>query len=457
MAVLRTIGGHNVFQDFYRDVTDKPSTETLPSRVRDSIKARDDASEVLIKIFQLVVVVFFGVLYALSRKTDAGTAFSPVPYVLAAYLVLTIIGLIWAFNRSLPDWAVYISIGFDIALLLLLILSFHIQYNQPASFFLKAPTLLYIFLFIALRALRFQPRFVLAAGLIAAAGWASLIVYVITVDPSNTMITRDYVIYLTSNSILIGGEVDKIITIVMVTIVLALALRRGQCLLVQAVAEQTAARDLSRFFDESVADHIRSANHEIAPGEGVKREVAVLNVDIRGFTRFAAKVSPDQVMILLSEYQALLVPVIQRHHGTIDKFMGDGILATFGAVSESRSAAADSLRAVDEIIAVAEAWTKARQSCGLEPITVNASVAVGPVIFGAVGGENRLEYTVIGSAVNLSAKLEKYNKDLGVSAVTTETCYRMAVEQGYGREGLGSTETDVDGVGEAQTLVVLHP
>lgn len=456
MAVLQTTVRHNVFRSLYRDITDKPSTQTLPRRVRDSIKAQDDASEVLIKIFQLVVVVFFGTLYAVSRKTDAGTAFSPVPYVLVAYFVLTIIGLIWALNRTLPNWAIYISIGFDIGLLLLLILSFHIQYNQPASFFLKAPTLFYIFLFISLRALRFQPRFVLAAGLIAAAGWASLIVYVITVDANNTMITKDYVSYLTSNSILIGGEIDKIITIVMVTIVLALVLRRGQRLFVQAVAEQAAAHDLSRFFDESVASQIRYADHEIAAGEGVQREVAVLNVDIRGFTRFAAKVAPDQVITLLSEYQTLLVPVIQAHHGTIDKFMGDGILATFGAVAESQSAAADSLRTVDEIIAVAEAWAKARKSRGLEPITVNASVALGPVIFGAIGGENRLEYTVIGAAVNLSAKLEKHNKDLGVSAVTTETCYQKALEQGYDREGLRRTEADVDGVGETQKLVVLH-
>ncbi|GBF25529.1 adenylate cyclase 1 [bacterium MnTg02] len=456
MAVLQTNERHNVFRNLYRDITDKPSTEALPRRVRDSIKAQDDASEVLIKIFQLVIVIFFGILYAVSRKTDAGTAFSPVPYVLVAYFVLTIIGLIWALKRTLPNWAIYISIGFDIGLLLLLIVSFHIQYNQPASFFLKAPTLLYIFLFIALRALRFQPRFVLAAGFIAAAGWASLIVYVITVDANNTMITKDYVTYLTSNSILIGGEIDKIITIIMVTIVLALVLRRGQRLFVQAVAEQTAAHDLSRFFDESVASQIRSADHEIAAGEGVQREVAVLNVDIRGFTRFAAKVSPDQVITLLSEYQTLLVPVIQGHHGTIDKFMGDGILATFGAVAESESAAADSLRAVDEIIAVAEAWAKARKSRGLEPIKVNASVALGPVIFGAIGGENRLEYTVIGSAVNLSAKLEKHNKDLGVSAVTTETCYRKALEHGYDRKGLRRTEADVDGIGEAQKLVVLH-
>ncbi len=456
MIALPTTERHGVLQALYHDIADKPSTETLPGRVLESIKKQDDASEVAIKVFQLALAIFFAVLYTVSRKTDAGTAFSPVPYVLSVYFVLTLIGLIWALNRSIPDWAVYISIGFDIGLLLLLIVSFHIQYQQPASFFLKAPTVFYIFLFIAIRALRFQPRFVLVAGLIAAAGWLALIGYVITVDPQNTMITKDYVIYLTSNSILIGGEIDKIITIVMVTFVLALVLRRGQRLFVQAIAEQTAARDLSRFFDESVATQIRSADRQIAAGEGVKREAAVLNVDIRGFTTLASEMPPDQVMCLLAEYQALIVPIIQRHKGTIDKFMGDGILATFGAVAESATAAADSLRAVDEIIAAAEDWARTRQARCERPIRINASVALGPVIFGAIGGQNRLEYTVIGSAVNLSAKLEKHNKDLGARAVTTEACYQMAIREGYERVGLPQKHTRVGGVGEALKVVILH-
>ncbi|MFP3386859.1 adenylate/guanylate cyclase domain-containing protein, partial [Tritonibacter sp. SIMBA_163] len=80
-----------------------------------------------------------------------------------------------------------------------------------ASFYLKAPTLLYVFIFIALRALRFEARFVLAAGLTAAAGWALLVLYVVTVNPEDPMITRNYVTYLTANSVLLGAEFDKII------------------------------------------------------------------------------------------------------------------------------------------------------------------------------------------------------------------------------------------------------
>ena len=83
-------------------------------------------------------------------------------------------------------------------LLMALIWSFHLQYKQPASFYLKVPTLLYVFIFIALRGLRFQARFVIIAGVAAAVGWLLMVVYAITVDPANSMITRNYVKYMTS-------------------------------------------------------------------------------------------------------------------------------------------------------------------------------------------------------------------------------------------------------------------
>ena len=442
---------------FRMDLSAGNGAATLPQRVVRAIAARADASEVLIKLIQLVIVMLFGVLYALAPKTDAGTEFSPVPFVLAFYLAATLVGLVWSLRARLPDWAVYFSIVLDMTLLMTMILSFHIQYQQPASFVLKAPALLYVFIFIALRALRFEPRFVMVAGVTAALGWALMIYYVINIDPEDTMITHSYVDYMTGNVILLGAEFDKIIAILTVTAILALALRRGRKLLVDAVAESAAARDLSRFFDEGVANQIRGADREIAAGEGVKRTAAVLNVDIRRFTPLAARMDPSDVMGLLADYQARIVPVIQRNNGTIDKFLGDGIMATFGATTESATYAADSLRAVDEIMDAVDAWDEERRQSGVAPVVVNVSVAAGPLVFGAVGGQNRLEYTVIGAAVNLSAKLEKHNKVLSVRAVTTVKCLEMALDQGYaGRDDYRRSSAAVAGVDDDHDVVVLH-
>ena len=425
----------------------------LPTRVRDQIRAQQDRSEILIGWFQLSVVLILGTLYLISPKTFAEDAdFAPVPWALASYLILTLVRLVWAHRSRLPAWSLAVSVVFDMALLMVLIWSFHLQYQQPASFYLKAPTLLYVFIFIALRALRFEARFVLLAGIVAAVGWGVMIVYVIAIDPTDTMITRNYVTYMTSNAILLGAEFDKIISILLVTGIIAVALQRAKGLLVRAVAEQTAARELSRFFDPEIAARIKGSEQEIRAGTGELRDAAILNLDMRGFTKLVGQASADEVVGLLAEYQARMVPVIQKHGGTIDKFLGDGIMATFGATVPSDTYAADAMAALDEALSEARDWQAERLAAGRPSPNVNGAVATGRILFGAVGDETRLEYTVIGDAVNLSAKLEKANKDLGVRAVCDAASYELARQQGYSPPGDKSRQNAVTIAGVAQPM-----
>jgi len=404
----------------------------IPERVEAAIHAQQDASERLIGWIQLAVVVTFGTLYVLSPKTFSAQAeIVPVPYALAAYLMFTILRLALAYRGRLAGWFLTVSVVADMGLLLGLIWSFHIQYNQPPSFYLKAPTLLYVFIFIALRALRFEARYVLIAGFVSALGWGFLIAYVIYSQPEDPMITRNYVTYLTSNSILLGAEFDKIVSILVVTGILALAIWRARRLLVRAVVEQAAARDLSRFFAPEIAERIKGSDHVIHAGEGEARDAAILTTDIRGFTKFAEAVPAREVIALLTEYQSRVVPVIRRHGGSVDKFLGDGILATFGAAVPSATYAADALRAADEVLAAGAAWAAERTAAAASPLPVSVSVTTGRVVFGAIGDEERLEYTVIGDPVNLAAKLDKHSKVEKCRGLTTAETLALAEAQGY--------------------------
>lgn len=400
----------------------------LPERVRAAVRRQQDASEMLIGWLQLAIGLTFTALYLASPKASAGIDL--VPWTLAVYLGLTAVRLGWGRRRRLPDWSLAVSVVFDVALLMVLIWSFHLKYGQPAVFYLKAPTLLYVFIFIALRALRFEVRFVVLAGVVAALGWFALLAYALA-EGAGRGITRDYVTYLTSNSVLIGGEVDKMLSILAVTAIIAVALRRARELLVQSVVEQTAASELSRFFAPEIAARIKASAQAVMAGIGEARDAAILNLDLRGFTRFAAEAPPEAVMALLSEYQAVMVPVIRRHGGRVDKFLGDGILATFGAVEPSATYAADGLRALDELMVAAQTWAAACAAAGGFRPQVNGALAAGRILFGAVGDGERLEYTVIGEAVNLSAKLEKSNKELASAALCDAATYDLAVTQGY--------------------------
>jgi len=422
------------------------SGDSVPLRIRDAIKRQQDDSERLTAWIQLGIVLFFAALYSAAPKTYTGNLmYPPVTMALAGFVAAAVLRLIVAHRGRAPGWFVAGLIVADMALLLLLIWSFHIQYEQPPAFSLKAPTLLYVFIFIALRALRFEARYVMLAGGAAAVGWMLLASWVVYADPG--MVTRDYVYYLTANAVLIGAEIDKIIAILVVTTVLSLALVRARRLLERSIVEAAAASDLSRFFAPETAIRITGAEHRIRPGHGEARDASILTVDIRGFTQLAKSLPPSDLIGVLVEYQSRMIPAIQGHGGSIDKFLGDGILATFGAALPSETHAADALRALDAVMTAGEEWNRSRVEAGDEPMILGAAVAAGRIVFGAVGDESRLEYTVIGDAVNLATKLEKHNKAIGARALASGETYDLALSQGYRPAGQPDRIAGVEIVG----------
>lgn len=428
-------------------------TDNLPLRVQRAIRDQQDASERLIGWFQLAIVAVFGVLYAGSPKS-ASTAFAPVPWALGIYLCITLARLWLAYRGRMAPPALYASVVLDMFLLVGLIWSFHLQYEQQPSFYLKAPTLLYVFIFIALRALRFEARFVVAAGLVAAASWFALALYAVHAGSS---VTRDYVHYMTSDAILIGAEFDKIVSILVVTAILAVAISRARNLLVRSVAEGQAAQDLSRFFSPEIAARITAAEEMVSAGSGQARSAAILFCDIRGFTGFSRTHPPNEVVAMLADYQHRIVPVIQNNGGTIDKFLGDGIMATFGAAFATDTCVADAFRAVDGIMGVAASWNAARAEAGEPELRICAGVSAGRIVFGAVGDESRLEYTVIGDAVNLAAKLEKATKRQKCRALADVATWEAGLAQGYSPPAPGERRLrcEVEGVERQLDLVVL--
>lgn len=434
-----------------------PSARGVPDRVRDEIRFREASSERLIGWVQLALVLFFATLYSIAPRAEGASGFNFVPIALSAYFLFTVLRLVLSYRFELPPWYLLVSIFVDMALLVGLIFSFHIQYNQHPSFYLKAPTLMYVFIFIGLRALRFDPRFVLTSGLVAVAGWLGLVFYAAFADMNHMRVTRNYVEYLTGNSILIGAELDKTIVIVAVTIILAVALYRGRSMLFEATRDHAAASDLRRFFAPEVAASITGAQRALQAGEGVQREAAILYADIRSFTATSANLAPETVLAVLAEYQSLAVAAIDAEGGRIDKFLGDGLLATFGAVQPSETYAADALRAATRLVAaIADAQERFRNAGWPEELRVGTAVAAGPVTVGVIGSRDRLEFTVIGDAVNRAAKLEDANKAQNSSGLTDKVTWDLALQQGYdGVEVEIRTGVQVTGVGRPVDLVLL--
>jgi adenylate cyclase len=407
--------------------------DRLPRHVVDAIAAQTRANEILIGWVQAALVASFAILYALSRKTfPVDAVFHPVPWALGVYAAFTVWRLYLAYQGRLNRAMRMLSTAVDVAVLMITIWSFHIQYGQPAAFYLKAPTLLYIFIFIALRALSLAPGYVLFAGIAAAGGWLALLGYALAEPSGMGLVTRDYVAYMTSARILIGGEVDKVLSILVVSVLLAVAAARARALLHRAVTEGAAAGRLARFFAPEIAATIVGAEEaDLRPGEGRQTEAAAMFIDLRGFTRLAARLPPRDLLRMLGEYQGIAVPVIQAHGGSVITYLGDGIMVTFGAVRLCANYAADALRCACALVDALDAWSAERRGRDVPAPGVGIGIEVGTVTCGAIGDVRRLEYAVIGDPVNRAAKLQNHTKVEGVRALTTAGAFRRGLEQGF--------------------------
>ena len=366
----------------------------LPERARIGVARAQKSAEVLLTLAQIGAIVFFTVVYKLTPKAfPADAPFEPVPILLAFYAVFTALRLYLALTDGLSRPIQFISIALDMAVLTITIWSFHIQYGVSPSVYLKAPTLLYVFILIALRAMRMEADQVVFAGFTAIVGYGSLALYAIDAAGMD-MITRDWAKYMTSDSILIGAEIDKLLAISIVTGVLAVAVTRARRMLLVAAAERHAAEELSRFFPPQVANAIREADlgrEDLA----VRREAAVLMVDLRGFSELSTTMAPKETLALISAYQSLVVPIIHRHGGAVDKYLGDGILATFGAIDPREGFAGDAFAALRDILAEGAAWEERRRYDGEPAPRVVAALDIGRLTLGVVGADGRLEFTII--------------------------------------------------------------
>ena len=405
--------------------------ERLPVAIRATITADQRSSEILVCLVQFMAVGFFGTFYAVAPKAfPPDVPFAPVPWALGLYALFTGARLWLAVRGRLGPAFLSISVVVDIAVLMVTIWSFHLQYDEPATIYLKAPTLLYVFILIALRAMRFEAAYVILAGVSAIVGWFVLVAYAVA-TAEDMSITHDFADYMTSRSVLIGAEIDKLMSIGIVTAILTIVVIRARRLLVLAVAETHAARELSRFFAPGVAGEIREAGSSLGPGYAETRAAAIMIIDLRGFTAFTRHRERRETLAVLRDYHTRFVPLIARHGGVIDKYLGDGIIATFGAVAASQTYAADALEALHDVLRAHADWQVQHGADALPPPGIGVAVTVGSVLFGVTGTDERPEFTVIGDPVNLASKLEKHCKQLGVRALTTTAALDTARRQGF--------------------------
>jgi len=170
---------------------------------------------------------------------------------------------------------------------------------------------------------------------------------------------------------------------------------------------------LTRYVSQSVAEKILEHN-SLPRLEGERRLITVLLVDIRNFSRLAEKLSAEAVVEFLNRYFSVLIDLIFEHNGTLDKFLGDGLMVVFGAPLPDDAHALHAVQTAEAILQRVEAMSGEMERAHQFPLRVGIGIHTGEAIVGNIGSEERMEYTAIGSSVNVAFRLEAATKELGV-------------------------------------------
>ncbi len=151
----------------------------------------------------------------------------------------------------------------------------------------------------------------------------------------------------------------------------------------------------------------------IAPGRADRTRACVLFSDIRGFTRRGESMPPERLVALLNRYFSVMSEVIHRHQGMVDKFIGDGLMAIFGAPQRLERPEQNALEAAQEMIERLGEINRELSAAGEEPLRIGIGLHSGEVVVGYIGSRARHEYTAIGDVVNVASRLEGLSKTAG--------------------------------------------
>lgn len=367
-------------------------------------------------------------------------AVSPFPDVLyyqALILIFILAGLAqYRLDRSEArrGWHKYAFATFDFALL-----AFTLLYPNPFStielppqMLLRFGNFLYFFVLLAGLAFSFHPMLVIWGGVCGAAFWSLGVALIAQRD--DTIIDPDIVleaantpkeradalleIFFSPTFIDLGVRLQEVVLLLVVASLLAVVVGRSRALIRKQAYTERRNANLSRYFSPEMADELSERDQPFA--SQTEANAAVLFTDIVGFSGWAESRPPQEVIALLREAHEIVETAVFAHGGVLDKFIGDGAMATFGAARPDRAAAARALACVDSILTGVSGWNAARARNGDGPVGLSVGLHYGPVVVGEVGSERRMELAVIGDTVNVASRIEHLTRPLGCAAAVSQ-------------------------------------
>lgn len=316
-----------------------------------------------------------------------------------------------ALGRS-RAWQSFAIVGFDFLLLAFSMFGPNLLLDTPwpTQMFLRETTFVFFFVVAAMMALTYSPGLMMWAGIAGAIAWTIGVGVILLLPdtvwgppPAGSEVSTHL---LNPFYVHIPNWFQNILGLVLMTGVLAVVVWRSRRLVRRQTEAAAQRANLARHFAPTMVERLAAGDKSL---EKVQVEpVAVMFVDIVGFTRLAESLSPDDVIALLRTFHEKVETAVFNNGGTLDKFLGDGVMATFGTPVAGPQDAVNAMAAAADIIASIRDWNGSRVGT---PLRIGLGLHYGPCVLGNIGSERRLEYAVLGDVVNVASRLETMTRE----------------------------------------------
>lgn len=424
-----------------------------------SIKTDASENQLSLKFEELAAqkTAMIGRTVALFLVAPLITILVPWPGPVYNYGLLLVFALLgwgaWLVAKSDwgKPWHQYAFVSADFILLTYAILSPNplIPFDAPPQFVLRFGAFIFFFMLIAGLAYVYQPRLVLWGGFSAAISWTIGVLWLLALPDTIWRRTREEGLegaladLAQPTFIDIFARVQEVSVLLIVAGLLALAVKRSKMVALRQAKLGRERENLGRYFSRQTAQMLAERTDPFSqPSE---HNCAVLFADLVAFTSWSEKHTSQEVIELLRAVHGVLAEVVFRNNGTLDKFIGDGLMATFGTPEPSQSDASDALAAMVEMHEAFERWKRS----GTHPQAAGLNLAVGahygPVVIGNIGSKDRLEFAVLGDTVNVASRLEGATRVVGCHCLASATLVEAAIAE-RGGQGNGQPLLEHHGI-----------
>ena len=300
-------------------------------------------------------------------------------------------------------------------------------HDWPIAMQYRFGTFIFFFVLLAAGTLAYSWRTIVAMGTWTAGLWALGLLWVYWQPNTQPALTQSLASALGSdqrmlsvldpNTLNFGVRIQEMVVFLIVAVILAISVKRAGELVRSQAAVERERSNLARYFSPNIVNEL---SHNDEPLKQVRTQnIAVLFVDIVGFTAYSDGRDPQEVIATLRAFHSRMEQAVFSHHGTLDKYLGDGLMATFGTPFISDNDAGNALKCAQAMIASANELNRERVKAGQPAIKASFGLHYGPVVLGDIGA-NRLEFAVIGNTVNTASRLEGLTRQLDCRLIASE-------------------------------------